>query len=79
MMRFWDAPHSRQITTLTPRHSIFTGRMLFLTPNQQCQALKALSGFWLFILCFCLRWDDNVVICELCLLRWYTAIVIITV
>ena len=32
-----SAPHSRQITTPTPHHSIFTGRMLFLTPNQRCQ------------------------------------------
>jgi len=32
---------SRQITTSTLHHSIFTGRMLFLAPNQQCQRLKA--------------------------------------
>ena len=50
MMGFWDgsgiswtireqsAPHSRQITSPTPHHSTFTGRMLFLTPNQQCQS-----------------------------------------
>ena len=49
-MGFWDgsgiswtickqsAPHSRQITIPTPHHSIFTGRMLILTPNQQCLA-----------------------------------------
>ena len=30
----------RQITTPTPHHSIFTGRMLFLTPNQQCQSTE---------------------------------------
>jgi len=36
-----SAPHSRQITTPTLHHSIFTGRMLFLMPNQQCIALKA--------------------------------------
>jgi len=47
MTGFWDgigiswtickqsAPRSRQITTSTPHHSMFTGRMLFLTPNQQ--------------------------------------------
>ena len=29
------APRSRQITTRTPRHSIFTGWMLLLMPNQQ--------------------------------------------
>ena len=48
-MGFWDgngiswtickqsAPCSRQITTPTPHRSIFSGRMLFLTSNQQCQ------------------------------------------
>jgi len=38
-----SAPHSRQITTPTPHHSFFTGQMLFLTPNQQCEALKAIA------------------------------------
>ena len=53
-MGFWDgsgisqtickqsAPHSRQITIPTPHHSIFTGWMLFLMPNQQYQS-KCLS------------------------------------
>jgi len=27
------APHSRQIATPSPHHSIFTGRMPFLTPS----------------------------------------------
>ena len=31
---------STQITRPTPRHSIFTGRMLFLMPNQQCQSTE---------------------------------------
>ena len=35
-----SAPGSRQITTPTPHHSIFTGRVLFLTPNQQCQSTE---------------------------------------
>jgi len=35
-----SAPHSRQIITPTPHHSIFTGRVLFLTPNQQCQSTE---------------------------------------
>jgi len=51
MMGIWDssgiswtickqsASRSRQITTSTPHHSIFTGRMLFLTPNR-VKALK---------------------------------------
>jgi len=34
------APRFRQITTPTPRHSVFTGRMLFLTSNQQCQSTE---------------------------------------
>jgi len=36
-----SAPRSRQITTPTPHHSIFTGRMLFLLPNQQCQSSES--------------------------------------
>ena len=38
-----SAPRSRQITTSTPHYSIFTGRMLFLTPNQQCQSTEGKS------------------------------------
>jgi len=29
-----------EIITPTPHHSIFTGRMLFLTPHQQCQSTE---------------------------------------
>ena len=37
-----SAPRSRQIITPTPtpHRSIFTGRMLFLTPNQHCQSTE---------------------------------------
>jgi len=35
-----SAPRSRQITTPTPHHSVFTGRMLFLPPNQRRQSLQ---------------------------------------
>jgi len=35
-----SAPHSRQMTMPTPHHSIFTGRMPFLMPNQQCQSTE---------------------------------------
>ena len=35
-----SAPRSKQITTPAPHRSIFTGRMLFLTPNQQCQSTE---------------------------------------
>jgi len=52
---FWDAvasagpyakqsaSRSRQITTTTPHHSIFTGRVLFLMPNLECQSTE---GKW---------------------------------
>ena len=33
----------RQITTPTPHDSIFADRMLFLTPNQQCQSTEGNS------------------------------------
>ena len=40
----WDicksAPRSRQIATPAPHHSVFTGRMLFLPPNQQRQSTE---------------------------------------
>jgi len=39
-----SAPHYRQITTPTPHHSIFTCRMLFLMPNQQCQSTRGKSA-----------------------------------
>jgi len=35
-----SVPRSRHITTPTPHHSIFTGQMLFLTPNEQCQSTE---------------------------------------
>ena len=35
-----SASRSRQITTTTPHQSVFTGRMLFLTTNQQCQSTE---------------------------------------
>ena len=38
-----SALRSRQITTPTPHHSIFTGRMLFLTPNQRCQRTEGIQ------------------------------------
>ena len=35
-----SAPHSRQITTPAPHRVVFTGRMPFLLPNQQCQSTE---------------------------------------
>ena len=36
-----SAPRSRQITTPSPHHSVFTGRMPFLQPTVSIKALKA--------------------------------------
>ena len=38
-----STPGSRQIITSTPYHSIFTGRMLSLMPNQQCQSNEGMQ------------------------------------
>ena len=38
------APHLRLITTPTPHHSIFKGRILVLTPIQQCQRTEGKSS-----------------------------------
>jgi len=35
-----SAPRSRQTTMPAPHHSVFTGRMPFLPPNQQCQSTE---------------------------------------
>jgi len=47
-----SAPCSRQITTPTPHHSIFTGRMLFLMPNLMWKHwwsnYKLISSFYIF-------------------------------
>ena len=37
-----SAPRSRRITTPAPHRSVFTGRMPFLTPNQQCQSTEGI-------------------------------------
>jgi len=41
-----SAPRSRQITSPTPNHWIFTGQMLFLMPNQQCQSAGGNESNW---------------------------------
>jgi len=38
------APCSRQIIMPAPHHSIFTGQMLFLTPNQQQQSNEGMNS-----------------------------------
>ena len=40
-----SAPRSTQITTPTPHNSIFTGRTLFLTPNQQHQSIVGKAAY----------------------------------
>ena len=39
-----SAARSKQITTPTPHYSVFTGRMPFLPPNQQCQSTEGTEG-----------------------------------
>jgi len=39
-IRKQSAPRSRQITTPTFHHSMFTGHVLILTPNQQRQSTE---------------------------------------
>jgi len=39
--------HRSKITTPTPHHSIFTGRMVFLTPNKRCQTTEGTFSFQL--------------------------------
>ena len=55
-----SAPHSGQIPTPVLHHSNFTGRMLFLTPNQQCQSTVSTNKMWQNCLplknCFCFLW-----------------------
>jgi len=50
-----SASHSRQITTPAPHHSVFTGRMPFLPPNQQRQSTEGnqndYRAEWLVRLC----------------------------
>ena len=41
-----SAHRSRQITIPTPHHTFFTCRMLFLTPNQQCQSTEDSKHWW---------------------------------
>ena len=54
-----SAPRSRQITTPAPHHSVFTGRMPFLPPNQQCQSTEGTffslitNGIFFNAICFC--------------------------
>ena len=40
-----SAPCSRQITTPAPHHSVFTGRMPFLPPNQQRQSTDCVNTY----------------------------------
>jgi len=79
-----SARRSRQITTTTPHHSISTGRMLFLTPHQQCQSTEGITNSWrkladflsfLFVRMWQLKWTERKIsvsyeVLRLCLLFW---------
>ena len=53
-----SAPYTRQKTMPAPNHSVFTGRMPFLPPNQLCQS----TGWWREIH----KKENNIVIKEIC-------------
>jgi len=44
-MQIIFAPRCRWMTTPALHQSIFTGRMLFMTPNQQCQSTEGMSCY----------------------------------
>ena len=62
-----SAPHSRQITTPAPHHSVFTGQMPFLLPNQLRQSTEGTRQKAQYIdsnrphlmLCIALRPNNN--------------------
>ena len=45
-----SAPRYRQITTPAPHHSVFTGQMPFLLPNQQRQSAEGNSSLIIIII-----------------------------
>jgi len=62
-----SAPRSGQITMPAPHRSVFTGRMPFLLPNQQCQSTDGKFlisvdvnnySFKLYLICALNNWDD---------------------
>jgi len=58
-----SAPRSRQITMPAPHHSVFRGRMPFLSPNQQRQSTEgSLSVIqWYMLKCILhLSWNINI-------------------
>jgi len=72
-IRKQSAPRCRQITTPTPHHSIFTGQVLFLTPNQQCQNTEenALNVSIIHIIKCCATTKVQLLTyCQLCLLLY---------
>ena len=50
-----SAPCSRQTTTPAPHHSVFTGRMPFLAPNQQRQSTEGSEIKWKWERKWCLH------------------------
>ena len=49
------APHPRHITMPACHHSVFTGRMPFLPPNQQHQSTEG-KGYWDIVIYYFSRW-----------------------
>ena len=61
-----SAPRSRQTTTPAPHHSVFTGRMPFLPPNQQRQSTEGTAKVDIS-LCYCITQCA----CLLPCVHWY--------
>ena len=62
------APCCRQITTPTPHQSIFTGQVLFLMSNEQCQSTEGKvtqAIFHKFKLIICILAEGTVEVCLL--------------
>jgi len=64
-----SAPRSRPITTPVPHHSVFTGQMTFLPPNQQRQSTEGIFVFGIILLklvsCCLLCFIMNGIVCML--------------
>ena len=52
-----SATRSRQITTPAPHHSVFTGRMPFMPPNQQRQSTEGMNGHNIPVFGFLLQYN----------------------
>ena len=67
-----SAPHSRQKTLPAPHHSVFTGQMPFLPPNQQRQSTECkmcITKYFRYLTCRC-AWSPLPITPKVKFLRW---------